>query len=485
MRFKGFICAALSGLLLTFPASAETVESAGNVVNAGNVETAPPQGITAESEPETEYIYSEIRETYDSYYRLYEEVFANQIVFYSNAANGAMVEIPVKIDLPANVAAELSINGEPAEFREGETYTRAGQYTLTLKADGSSLVGGRENQVYYGFFRFRIMKPAETSAPTEEVQPSTDEYWVIEDDGNGNVTASTTSAISTSQVTDEPQEAAAESTAETLETAETAAPGGNISGEISAQVQDNKVLITTENGTQFYCSVPPGTISAGSVELMFLDNVDYEVVNGGGESLGQLTVIGDRGKYTVRVYDGETPAEFSFEVIGGAVRGLTEYTVPEGCEIISATLDGNLIRSEKRRAALGRDGAYRFEIDYGGYRFTEEFTLDNAAPEFALEGLDENMDSVGGTVYIRMISEDISDYSITRDGRPAEKSYELTEPGEYTVTVWDAAGNSTSQSFRIAYRMDAMAVIVIIMGAAIVVAGIVFFIRTRRKFIVR
>lgn len=478
MRFRGFICAAFSGFLLTTTAFAET----------GEPETA--QAVTQETVPETEYIYSDIKETYDSYYQIYEEVFANQIVFYSNAANGAMVEIPVKIDLPSNVTAELAINGEPAEFHEGETYTHEGQYTLTLKADGTLLVGGRENQVYYGFFRFRIMRAQETAAPTEEAQPSTEEYWVIEDDGNGNVSASTSRADEESH---EPQEITADSepeatmdSAETANTAGVTIPDGDSSDGITAQVRDDKVLLTTENGTQFYCSVPPGTLSAGSVELMFLDNVDYEVVNGDGVSLGQLTTIGDRGKYTVRVYDGAEPAEFRFDVIGGAVRGLTEYTVPEGCEIASATLDGNQIRSEKRRASLGRDGTYKFEITYGSYRFTEEFVLDNEAPEFALEGLDENMKSSGSAVYIRMISEDIADYSITKNGEPVEKkSLELTEPGDYTVTVYDATGNFTSQSFQIIYHMDAMAIVTIILGAAIVIAGIVYLVRTRKKFIVR
>lgn len=475
MRFRGFICAALSGFLLTTTSFAET----------GEPETA--QAVTEEATPETEYIYSDIKETYDSYYRIYEEVFANQIVFYSNAANGAMVEIPVKIDLPSNVTAELSINGEPAEFHEGETYTREGQYTLTLKVDGTEIVGGRENQVYYGFFRFRIMKAQETSAPTEEAQPSTEEYWVIEDDGNGNVTASTSHGAA---ITGEPQEITSDSepetTAETADTAEVTIPDNGNSNGLSAQVRDDKVLLTTENGTQFYCSVPPGTLSAGSVELMFLDNVDYEVVNNDGASLGQLTTIGDCGKYTVRIFDGDTPAEFRFDVIGGAVRGLTEYAVSEGCEITSATLDGSLIRSETRRAALGKDGTYKFEITYGSYSFTEEFVLDNEAPEFAVEGINEDKKSDGGAVYIRMISEDIADYSVVRNGEPVEKKrLELTEQGYYTVTVYDAAGNFTSQSFQIVYRMDAMAVITIILGAAIVIAGIVFFIRTRKKFIVR
>lgn len=477
MRFKGFICAALSGFLLTTTAFAETTEP------------GTAQAVTGEADPETEYIYSDIKETYDSYYRLYEEVFANQIVFYSNTANGAIVEIPVKLDLPANVTAELSINGEPVEFHEGETYTSEGQYTLTLKVDGTELVGGMENQIYYGFFRFRIMETQETTAPTDDSaqEPATEEFWVIEDDGNGNITASTSH---TDAETGEPQEATADSSpelpAETADTAEVTAPGGDIAGGITAQVRDDKVLLTTENGTQFYCSVPPGTLSTGSVELMFLDNTDYEVVNGDGASLGQLSTIGDRGKYTVRIYDGDTPAEFCFDVIGGSVCGLTEYTVPEGCEITSATLDGSLIRSEKNRAALGRDGTYKFEISYGTYTFTEEFVLDNEAPEFALEGLDEEMKSNGGTVYIHLISEDIADYSITKDGEPVEKkSLELSDPGDYTVTVYDAAGNFTSQSFQIIYRMDAMAVITIILGAAILIAGIVFFIRTRRKFIVR
>ena len=220
--------------------------------------------------------------------------------------------------------------------------------------------------------------------------------------------------------------------------------------------------------------------------MMFLDNVDYEVVNNDGASLGQLTTIGDRGKYTVRIFDGDTPAEFRFDVIGGAVRGLTEYAVPEGCEITSATLDGSLIRSETRRAALGKDGTYKFEITYGSYSFTEEFVLDNEAPEFAVEGINEDKKLDGGAVYIRMISEDIADYSVVRNGEPVEKKrLELTEPGYYTVTVYDAAGNFTSQSFQIVYRMDAMAVITIILGAAIVIAGIVFFIRTRKKIIVR
>ncbi len=475
MRFRGFICAALSGILLATAAFAETTEP----------ETV--QAVTEEAVAETEYIYSDIKENYDSYYRLYEEVFANQIVFYSNAANGAMVEIPVKIDLPANVAVELSINGKSVEFHDGETYTREGQYTLTLKVDGMELVGGRENQIYYGFFRFRIMKPSEPAASTDETSPSTDEYWVIEDDGNGNVSASTSLVESQTQ---EPQETTTDSEPEpiTEETDNAEVPSASIdtAGGLTAQVQDDKVLLTTENGTQFYCSVPPGTLSTGSVELMFLDNTDYDVVNGDGVSLGQLTTIGDRGKYTIRIYDGDTPAELSFDVIGGAVRELTEYTVPEGCEITSATLDGSRIRSEKRRVSLGRDGDYRFEITWGSYSFTEEFVLDNEAPEFALEGLDENMESSGGAVYIRLISEDIADYSVMKDGEPVEKkSLELSDPGNYTVTVYDAAGNFTSQSFRIIYHMDTMAVVTIILGAAIVIAGIVFFIRTRKKFIVR
>ena len=84
------------------------------------------------------------------------------------------------------------------------------------------------------------------------------------------------------------------------------------------------------------------------------------------------------------------------------------------------------------------------------------------------------------------MSDDIDYFEVVLNGEVIEKrSVELTEPGVYTVTVYDKAGNSSSRTFEIIYRMDGMAVVTIVLITAVVVAGIVFFIMTPKKFVIR
>ena len=64
-----------------------------------------------ESEPKIEYIYSEITEKRISSRNLYEEILARQIVFYSNIANGAVIEHSVELDLPETVTKTRFITG--------------------------------------------------------------------------------------------------------------------------------------------------------------------------------------------------------------------------------------------------------------------------------------------------------------------------------------------------------------------------------------
>ena len=68
---------------------------------------------------------------------------------------------------------------------------------------------------------------------------------------------------------------------------------------------------------------------------------------------------------------------------------------------------------------------------------------------------------------------------------PYKNTLQLTDPGEYTVIFYDKAGNATTQSFEIIYQMDGMAIVAVVLGGALVVAGLVFFIITRRKFTIR
>jgi len=84
------------------------------------------------------------------------------------------------------------------------------------------------------------------------------------------------------------------------------------------------------------------------------------------------------------------------------------------------------------------------------------------------------------------VSDDIDTYEVTKDGKPMEnKRSQLSEPGKYTVVVYDDAGNSTEQSFELEYRMNEMAIISLVLLGLLVVAAVVFVFISRKKFIIR
>ena len=53
------------------------------------------------------------------------------------------------------------------------------------------------------------------------------------------------------------------------------------------------------------------------------------------------------------------------------------------------------------------------------------------------------------------------------------------------MTVYGKAGNSFSQIFEIIYQMNTMAIVAAILGGVLIIAGVVFFIITRKKFNIR
>ena len=111
---------------------------------------------SAESTPKIEYIYSEIVENKIQSHSIYEEIIAKQIVFYSNVSNGAVIEHSVELDLPETVTVTLEKDGKKSECKSAEKFDETGKYSLTLMVEGKDLLGGSENEVYYGLFRFWI-----------------------------------------------------------------------------------------------------------------------------------------------------------------------------------------------------------------------------------------------------------------------------------------------------------------------------------------
>lgn len=483
---------------------------------------------TQQAEPQLNYIHTDIEENYIKSYGLYEQVMYGQIVFYTNISNGDITDEAVIIELPDELETIFERDGKEIEFTNNAEITELGSYSLTVIANGENILGGSANDRYYSLFRFRIMEAAEPDVdegidvgewedeteeaintvppmditePTEEAsdQPTTDvtdELITVPDqiveepvesseaddpweDTDGSKPASTTAGGTESSGT-------ADSGADPAEPTE--APKGDTSLIKTATDEDNIRLVTRAK-TEIFTNIPPSMKTTGKVTFSTSADVQYKLFRNGVqvESYVMANEISEVGKYQLFIYDGSgtLPAEYDFEITERYVTGVTMYEVPNGCTVEQALYEGNLIRSEAASVNVGSEGTYSIDVKYGSYVFTETFVLDNTAPEFLLGGVEEGI-SHGGPVTIEFVSDDIESYELFFNGKPAEvKRLSITEPGEYIVRVYDHAGNMSEQSFTLEYKMNEMGILVIVLLGAIVVAGVVFFIRSKTKFIVR
>lgn len=452
---------------------------------------------TGENESEIEYIYSEIVEKNINTYNLYEEILANQIIFYSNVSNGNITESPVTLDLPETVDVTVEKDGKQIDYKAGEPFSELGKYALTLKVKGSDLLGGNDNEVYYGLFSFWIMEASDDESYADEYD---DGYESEIPDQNNESDAGDTDIDNTAESedpgsTDSTSSGEAENTSETdnndLDEEEQGIllPATDKGRALSQYVTSENIRVVTNNGTEFFCNIPAGMTTTNNVQFDFPDNIMYKLMKDGAEQtdFNPAKAITARGEYTLIITDGDSanPSEFSFTVIGKYAKGITQYTVPDGCRIENAMYNQSGIRANDTSADLGAEGEYTFDVFCGDLYLVESFTLDNTPPEFTVNGLDEEGKANGGSVFIEMISDDIDYYVVYLNKEPYKNTLQLTDPGEYTVIFYDKAGNATTQSFEIIYQMDGMAIVAVVLGGALVVAGLVFFIITRRKFTIR
>lgn len=452
---------------------------------------------------EDEYIYveAEIVETYNSEYGLYEQLLDGQIAFYTNVSNGAITSDAVTIELPESFMTQFTKDGTELEFRNSRPITEPGIYSLTVIARGSDMFIGSEDELFYGFFRFRIMdeSPAgegfdqiggETAEPTEEAPAATSTPESTEPPAqsgapqeSGSAPEQTTASAGTGG-TDTSGGENAPVEAEPM-------PEGDIT-LISQKPDGGRVALVTKAGTLFYSNIPFGAVTSKDVRFIFSAAEDEELRcelyrDGVRLDYNPAADITRKGKYRLFIYDGSgtKPAEFDFEIMGRYVREMTRYSVPQGCEITEATFDGTALRANGSSVDLGGEGSYSVTVNYDGYVYTESFVLDNTKPQFSLDRVTDGK-AYGGTVTVTLLSEDTDYYEIIKDGAPAERqSLEISDPGVYTINVHDKAGNVTTYTFELEYRMNEMAIVVIIVLIAVVVAAVVFFVRSRKKFFVR
>ena len=172
-------------------------------------------------------------------------------------------------------------------------------------------------------------------------------------------------------------------------------------------------------------------------------------------------------------------SEISFKIVEPLVKEFTHnFDEIEGFG--GVTVNGEDKRLNYGTLELFEDGVYEVGVVVGGNTYLFKVTVDGTAPTISLNGV-ENGGATKEAVTIGNPSENAT-VKVTLNGEPVEYTLgdEITEPGEYKVTVTDNIGNTAEYSFTIEKSISVGAIIGIIL-AILGVVGVVVVIILKKK----
>ena len=246
----------------------------------------------------------------------------------------------------------------------------------------------------------------------------------------------------------------------------------------------NHVYTNFFGSSSFSSTVPNGAIVGRGT------HVSFRIPPGAGAMLyrdgnlvqeADLTDIAETGDYYLSVQGGQSGANtrFEFRILNDITNNFSEMSLPKGFSFKSIYLGDEQLQ-------LDYDNYYGFLLD-GNYRilwgcepidqsYELKFTRDTETPALTISGLSNTADmEANGPVTLAW--EDQNAFVVVRtegkDERIATPPTEIRQPGEYTVTIYDPAGNSASHDFiiHVYLNLSAYAAIALVLfGAALVLA---------------
>ncbi len=280
--------------------------------------------------------------------------------------------------------------------------------------------------------------------------------------------------------------------------------GGELQAETDAETDEYYPLAPGEFGFDkltrsysntigsrtFSSSIPNGAIlsSGSSVSINLpagLNGILYR--NGDVVTDPDLSRIEGVGAYLLTVQSAQSAqsVRFSFRILSDITNNLSEISLPEGFRFQHVLINGEEMWSDySNYYELLSDGSY--QITWGcepiGQQYSLTFVRDTRAPELTIEGLTKAPPQGEAHGPVTLSWEDENAYVVVRgaDGsehRIAASPAEIASSGEYTVTIWDAAGNNISYDFIIHVYLNLSAYVVI----ALVLIGIGLLIGYSRR----
>ncbi len=434
----------------------------------------------------------ELGQIYHDEYKTYELSMAGQYFLYANVGNGGITHEPVMIDIPANVSYTVEKDGLPYEYVSKTYISAKGTYVMTLMGIENKDAPLSEQKEYQATFRFRIQDapPVEESEAAENTSTGTGSssgssgLVISGNSGAPSIAIPEASVPTETEPAVEPTEESKEAVTEPDDKAETepeSEPADGPEGvvlverEQRMELATGNYIVTLENGKELTTSVPEGYVGTGSVYLsvaaddaaitkLYKNDEPIDFINGGS--------VTDYGRYRVEV-DGYS----YFFTLAYEVGQMEYYPAPAGMAFTEVRLNDELVTlASDQYVEMDEDGTYTFVMKGAdGERMEVALIKDTVAPEM-------NVTVSKSSAAIEYVSDDIKVIELTKDGNevPGFRGNSAAEPGKYTLTVYDAAGNSTSADFTLRYQVNMYGILAVVL-VILAVAGIGAFVVYTKK----
>lgn len=249
--------------------------------------------------------------------------------------------------------------------------------------------------------------------------------------------------------------------------------------------KEQSCFINNVGSQSFTSNVPNGSILSkgkNSVSLTVPNGLVAELYcNGELRSGADLSYIAEAGAYILEVSgsNSDESVSFSFRILDEKTNAVTEFSLPSGFTFETILLDGEILAAEYQNyVQLIEDGAYeiRWVNKDINQRYTTSFTLDTVAPVLELPEVEN------GEAHSEVTLTDLESdaYIVLKDVRSGETekiasaNTKIEKAGTYILTVYDAAGNSTTYEFTIHVYLNVSAFAAICLVAAAAIGLLVY-----------
>lgn len=262
-----------------------------------------------------------------------------------------------------------------------------------------------------------------------------------------------------------------------------------ISDTVQYDVEERMYIYPLGRSTykDLQASVMDGMITSGGVVIRVDDGVQISLYRNG-EYLPEpnWAAITQPGDYVVTTGAGTGNGDrlLSFTIVGEQCNFVKSYRMPDGFQVMEATLNEQPIHYERNYVDMSDEGKYY--VKYRSIRadntYELSYTADFTPPVLALEAVVDGM--ARGPVDLSDLEEGAA-MGVWLDGEPIGHMGELTRSGNYVVKVADEAGNMNTYGFTIQVYFDGNSLIFFGIVAAVLIGTIAYVIVSRKRLRVR